>query len=75
MSLLMKKYLLERNFAGIGKKEKRLSVQEMCAVDAKRRLVIVKRDGVEHLLLLGVNSELLIESDIRPLLKKEEINE
>lgn len=46
---------------------KRLAVVDMAAVDAKRRLVLVRRDDVEHLVLLGVNSETVIETNI-PLL-------
>ncbi len=34
---------------------RRLAVVEVCAVDGRRRLVLVKRDGVEHLLLLSGN--------------------
>ena len=39
-------------------------MQEVAAVDPKRRLVLVRRDGVEHLRLLGSNSELVIETGI-----------
>jgi len=44
-------------------KDKRLSVSETMAVDA-RRVVIVKCDGREHLLLLGATSETVIASDL-----------
>jgi flagellar protein FliO/FliZ len=44
--------------------KKRLSVQEVISLDGKRRLALVKRDGVEHLILLGINSDLLIERGI-----------
>ncbi len=44
--------------------ERRLSVIEVTVVDTKRRLVLVRRDDKEHLILLGANSELLIESGI-----------
>lgn len=43
---------------------RRLEVIETAPIDAKRRLVLVRRDRTEHLLLLGVNSELVIESNI-----------
>ena len=43
---------------------RRLSVVEVAPIDAKRRLVLVRRDDVEHLILLGAQSELLIESNI-----------
>ena len=35
-------------------------------VDGKRRLVLVRRDKVEHLILLGATSELVIENNITP---------
>ena len=37
---------------------------EAITLDPKRRLVLVKRDSVEHLVLLGAGTELLIESGI-----------
>lgn len=45
---------------------RRLSVVEMFSVDPKRRLVLVRRDNREHLLLLGGTTELVIERDIAP---------
>lgn len=41
---------------------RRLQIVEVAAIDARRRLVLVKRDDREHLILLGANTELLIES-------------
>lgn len=46
--------------------EKRLAIVEVAPVDARRRLVLLRRDNTEHLVLLGTNSELLIESGIEP---------
>ncbi len=42
----------------------RLGIVEMAVVDAKRRLVLVRRDHREHLLLLGANSEIVVERNI-----------
>lgn len=39
----------------------RLSVIDYCEVDKSRRLVIVRRDNTEHLLLIGGAQDLLIE--------------
>lgn len=44
----------------------RLTVKEVLPLDAKRRLVLVQRDDVEHLLLLGADSESVVERGIRP---------
>lgn len=45
-------------------KARRLSVVEVAPIDTRRRLVLVRRDNTEHLILLGASSELLIESGI-----------
>lgn len=44
--------------------KRRLSIQEVLPLDSKRRLVLLKRDGVEHLVLLGVNDDVVIEAGI-----------
>ncbi|MAL80724.1 MAG: hypothetical protein CMN55_16730 [Sneathiella sp.] len=44
---------------------KRLSVTDVIAIDAKRRLVLIKRDDREHLLLLGPERDLVIEQNIQ----------
>ena len=46
---------------------RRLEIVETAAIDAKRRLVLLRRDGTEHLVLLGANTELLVESGIEPV--------
>ena len=45
-------------------KAPRLVVREVLPLDAKRRLVLVQRDDVEHLLLLGSESESVVERGI-----------
>jgi len=47
-------------------RNKRLSIVEVAPVDGRRRLVLIRRDGVEHLLLLGPNSETVVETNIEP---------
>ena len=42
----------------------RLQVLEVRYIDARRKLVLVRRDEVEHLLLLADNRELVIESSV-----------
>jgi len=44
--------------------KRRLSVQEVLPLDSKRRLVLIKRDGIEHLLLIGINDDLVVEQGI-----------
>jgi len=47
-------------------RNRRLRIVEVVPVDARRRLLLVRRDGVEHLLLLGPTQDLLVESAITP---------
>jgi len=46
-------------------KDRRLQVVEVAPVDGRRRLVLIRRDNIEHLVLLGQSTELLIESGIK----------
>lgn len=46
--------------------KKRLSIVEVMAIDAKRRLVLIRRDDREHLVLLGVDRDLVVESNVAP---------
>ena len=45
---------------------RRLSVEESLPLDARHRLILVRRDTVEHLVLLGTGGDSLIESNIEP---------
>jgi flagellar protein FliO/FliZ len=47
--------------------KRRLGIQEVLSLDSKRRLVLLKRDGVEHLLLLGLNDDVVVETGIIPV--------
>lgn len=44
----------------------RLAVVDVANIDARRRLVLVRRDDVEHLLLISQTSETVIERNIDP---------
>ena len=50
-------------FGGIN--QNRLGIIEGMALEGKRRLVIVRRDNVEHLLLIGGENDLVIEQGIQ----------
>jgi flagellar protein FliO/FliZ len=47
-----------------GRRGQRLGIAEYQEIDETRRLVIVRRDNVEHLLLIGGDNDLVIESNI-----------
>ena len=43
---------------------RRLAVLESLPLDARRKLVLIRRDDTEHLLLLGTDGNQLVESGI-----------
>src|SRR5437588_526942 len=45
-------------------RQPRLAVIDAAAVDGRRRLVLVRRDNVEHLLLIGGPSDFVVEQNI-----------
>ncbi len=45
-------------------KSPRLSVVEVRTLDSRRKLVLLRRDGSEYLVLLGPNQDLLLEGGI-----------
>lgn len=51
--------------AGGRNRKTRLAVMDATAVDSHRRLVLVRRDDVEHLLLIGGPTDVVVETDIR----------
>jgi len=56
-------------FPGIPKRrqgEPRLRAVESIPLDARRRVVLVRRDDVEHLILLGPATETIVETGILP---------
>jgi flagellar protein FliO/FliZ len=64
--------LLWRRFFGAGplsplgprSRQPRLAVIDAAAVDARRRLILIKRDNVEHLLMIGGPTDIVVESNI-----------
>ncbi len=48
----------------MGVKRRRLAVSESLSIDARRRLLIVRCDGREHLVLLGAQSETVIDREL-----------
>ena len=52
---------LQRRLKG---ERERLKVTDVIPIDARRRLILVRRDDTEHLILLGTNEDILIEGGI-----------
>jgi hypothetical protein len=49
-----------------GRRGQRLGISEYHEIDKSRRLLLVRRDNVEHLILIGGGQDLLIEPGITP---------
>jgi flagellar protein FliO/FliZ len=49
---------------------RRLSVQEVVPLDGRRRMALIRRDDTEHLIILGPNSETVVENNIEIPLKQ-----
>src|SRR6266545_4016153 len=45
-------------------RQPRLAVIDAAAVDGRRRLVLIRRDNVEHLLMIGGPSDIVVEQNI-----------
>ncbi len=45
--------------------QRRLAVAEVMALDAKHKLVLVRRDDVEHLIVLGPGAPAVIEMNVQ----------
>lgn len=45
-------------------RNRRLAIVETRPIDGRRRLVLIRRDDVEHLLVLGAGGEVVIETGI-----------
>jgi len=57
--------LLRGRFRGGWSGEIRLDVVDAAPIDNRRRLVLVRRDDVEHLIVIGGHTEFVVESNIR----------
>ena len=67
LAFLLKKLGLATDSTIRSGDKKRLRIIESIPLDARRRLVIVKCDQKEHLVVLGANSETVIDTNIEPV--------
>ena len=59
--------LIFRATGNVGRgRNRRLAIIDSMALDPKRQLVLVRRDNVEHLVLLGGTADLVVETGINP---------
>jgi flagellar protein FliO/FliZ len=47
--------------------DRRVRIVEIATVDARRQLLLLRRDGTEHLVLLGPSGDLVVESGIEAI--------
>ncbi|MEM7747844.1 MAG: hypothetical protein AAF346_06300 [Pseudomonadota bacterium] len=74
--LLLRGYMVSGSSTNVGdlfggsffapKPVKRLDVVDQATVDGRRRLVLVRRDNVEHLIMTGGPVDVVIETGIEP---------
>src|SRR5512147_2949864 len=50
--------------AGARGRQPRLAVIDAATVDGRRRLVLIRRDNIEHLLMIGGPTDLVVEANI-----------
>jgi flagellar protein FliO/FliZ len=48
-----------------GQKQRRLSVVDAIALDAKRRLILISRDDMEHLVCVGGATDFIVEQNVK----------
>lgn len=64
LAWVLKRFGLGQNQTGPLGRKKRLRIIETANLDSRHRLVLIRRDAVEHLVLLSPSSSQLIESGI-----------
>ncbi len=64
LTWLVRRFGLAGRMPTGGKQGRRLDVVEVAALDSRHRLVLIRRDRIEHLVLLGTNADIVVESGI-----------
>ncbi len=68
LALILKKILMPRVTGGSllrSKGKRRLGLVEVLPLDHKTRLLLIKRDNTEHLILQGTTGETIVETGIQ----------
>ena len=63
---LVRRFGATRIDAAARGRQPRLAVIDSAAVDGRRKLVIIRRDNVEHLLMIGGPTDVVVETNHRP---------
>ncbi len=72
LAWMMKRFGLSSDLQGTLGRKRRLSIIESVSLDGRHRAVLMRRDGVEHLVLVGQNTSQVIERGIPSLLPETE---
>ena len=64
LTALMAKRLGFGHQVGMGRSARRLGLVESLMIDGRRRLILVRRDSSEHLILIGPGADLVVEAGI-----------
>lgn len=65
IALILRRFGLNRlGSMSLHGRQPRLSVMDVAHLDARRKLIIVRRDTVEHLIMVGGPNDVLIEQGI-----------
>ncbi len=59
-------FKLAEKWANLSTSNRRLMVIESLALDPRRRLMIIRRDNIEHLIVLGPSGETVVETGFEP---------
>jgi len=59
-----KRFGLAARLQGVRGPDARLSVVETLSIDMKHKLLLIRRDGKEHLIMVGADRDLLVEANI-----------
>lgn len=66
LAIAAKRFGLGGRLAAHSGKQRRLSIVEVAPLDNRRKLVLLRRDGVEHLVLIGHERDVVVETGITP---------
>lgn len=64
LAAIMKRIDEKRHGGLLSQSKRRLRIVESIALDSKRRLMLIRRDNQEHLIILGTNGETTVETNI-----------
>jgi flagellar protein FliO/FliZ len=64
LALVARALKLPEKWSGAGIRSRRMEVKEVLYIDAKNKVILLRRDEAEHLILIGTNGASMIESNI-----------